>query len=58
MNKVITLKEQLKNLTLEDLAKIKHTIDTSPNLQCINPLSKKLLIATLSDEIHKREVNK
>ena len=58
MNKVLTFKEQLKTLTLEDLAKIKHTINNSPNLQCINPLSKKLLIATLSDEIHKREMNK
>ena len=58
MNKIVTFKEQLKYLTLEDLAKINHTINNSPNLQCINPLSKKLLIATLSDEIHKRGVNK
>jgi len=58
MNKVITFKEQLKDLTLEDLARIKHTIATSSNLQCINPISKKLLIATLSNEIHKREVSK
>lgn len=58
MNKVLTFKEQLKDLTIEDLAKIKHTINNSPNLQCINSLSKKLLIATLSDEIHKRGANK
>lgn len=56
--KIKLFREQLDYLTPEELAKIKHTINNSPNLQCINPLSKKLLIATLSDEIHKREVKK
>lgn len=55
MNKVLTFKEQLKTLSLEDLAKIKHTINTSSNLQCINSLSKKLLLTTLSDEIQAKQ---
>ena len=55
--KIKLFREQLDYLTSEELAKIKHTINNSPNLQCINSLSKKLLIATLSNEIHKREVS-
>lgn len=51
---ILPFKVQIKSLPVEDLLRIENTILNSPNLTCINEVSRRICLAVLRNELNGR----
>lgn len=52
---IVPFRVQIKSLPVEDLLKIENAILNSPNLTCINEVSRRICLAVLRNELHDRK---
>jgi len=55
---IVPFRVQIKSLPVEDLLRIEDTILNSPNLTCINEVSRRICLAVLRNELHDRKGGK